>query len=327
VALANSGNNDILKGLAAHPGADMTARLLLALTALYADKRDHGVEEQQHYGELALRLIDRVDATTRATVADMLRDHGQVPAEIRARLGLPQAARVDDHGAVGEPGAQPPATTLDATTAVDPSPAASEPATLGEAFFAASPAERRRLLALLPADPDADLAGMPTTPEDAQHLYAGLDAAALQGRIGEFIREFERCLAVPRTLCERIVNDGSGEPMVIAAKAAHMPVAVLQRLLLLVNPAVGHSVQRVFDLTDLYHDVDRGAAIRLLALWRAEAKPKPARPQAPEHQPLRDHSVAGLRARFGVLGERIQRRGVSSRPDPGNAARRDLQSR
>jgi len=327
-ALENSGNNEIMTGLAANPGADMTARLLLALTALYTQKPAHDDDEQRHYVELALRLIDRVDAITQATVADMLRGHAAPPAEICDRLGLPQATRAVN--------CAPPEVPAMAEPAAPAAPAAAQAAvnlaTLGEAFFAApSVAERRQLLALVPSDPNAhaDMPGIPSAPEDAELFYAGLDAAALEGRIGELIREFERRLAMPRSLCERIVNDRSGEPMVIAAKAANIPIAVLQRLLLLVNPAVGHSVARVFDLTDLYHDLDRGTAIRLLALWRAEAKPDaaPARAESSERRPPRDHSVAGLRARFGALGERVSRQGVSSRPDPGSADRRDLRSR
>ena len=58
-----------------------------------------------------------------------------------------------------------------------------------------------------------------------------LDATALQGRIGEFIHEFERLLDLPRGLCERIINDQCGEPIVVAAVAMHMPIAVLQRIL------------------------------------------------------------------------------------------------
>jgi hypothetical protein len=326
VALANADNNEILKGIAAHPGADMTARLLLALTALYVDKSAHSDEEQQQYVELALRLIDRVDATTRTTVAGMLRGHAAAPAELCERLKLPKPILqpIDGRAATRLLAADP--IPLAPAVAVE-TPNVADLATLGEAFFAASAAERRNLLALVPADPSAELEGAPTTAEAAERFYAGLDAAALQGRIGEFFREFERCLAMPRSLCERIVNDRSGEPMVIVAKAANIPIAVLQRLLLLVNPAVSHSVQRVFDLTDLYHDLDRGAAIRLLALWRGEAKPDPVRAEDAERRPPRDRSATDLRARFGALGERVQRQGVSARADPGSAGRRDLRSR
>jgi len=160
--------------------------------------------------------------------------------------------------------------------------------------------------------------------------YERLDAAALQGRIGEFMREFERLLDLPRGLCERIVNDPSGEPIVVAAIAVHMPIAVLQRMLLLVNPAVGHSVERVFDLTNLAYDLDRNAAIRLLSSWRDRARrdqtaspPSAVSPAAAE----RDRPPAGLRARFGALSERVADRGVTSRSDRESSARHDLRSR
>ena len=104
-----------------------------------------------------------------------------------------------------------------------------------------------------------------------------LDAAVLQGRIGELIREFERTLDLPRSLCERIVNDPLGEPMVVAAAAARIPIAVVQRILLLINPAVSHSVERVFDLTNLYYELDRRAADRLMSLWREAARRDEAR--------------------------------------------------
>ncbi len=327
MALMNSDNNDILMGLAVHPGADMTARLLLALTALYAQKPVHSGEEQRQYVELALRLIDRVDPTTQATVGGMLRGHAAAPDEICERLGLPKS---NHEGGANRVPAAPPATPEPAAPASHRRPLPTRPR--WARHFLLRPRRRTAAAAatLLPADPDADMAGMPSTPEDAERFYGGLDAAALQGRIGEFIREFERRLAIPRSLCERIVNDHSGEPMVIAAKAANIPIAVLQRLLLLVNPAVSHSVQRVFDLTDLYHDVDRGTAIRLLALWRSAAKPDAAPASigpSVERRPPRDRSIGTLRARFGALGERVQRQGVNSPLDPGSAAPRDLRSR
>jgi hypothetical protein len=346
VVFENSAKSDILMGLADRPGGDVTARLLLALTALYAEKPEHSPEEQRQYVELALRLIDRVDQTTRATVADILRGHAAAPAEVLAAATLPindscdlapasDTASTTSAGPVAEP----------VQSVIAPvAPAVPDESQLGEAFFAAPAAERRRLLSLLPPDPGAmtTATGIPATPEAAEQFYAPLDTAALQGRIGEFIREFERRLALPKSLCERIVNDGSGEPMAVAARAVNMPIAVLQRVLLLVNPAVSHSVQRVYDLTDLYHGLDRGAAIRLLALWRAQAKPNDTTAALmAERAPvgLRDLSSAGLRARFGALAARVQDQvpgqdagqvqdqGVSQRSDPENVARRGLRSR
>jgi hypothetical protein len=325
---ANAINKKNLIGLADRPGNDIKARLLLALTALYVERATHTEEEKRQYAELAKRLIDVVDETTRAAVAGILRDHPTAPIEISARLW-------DD----APPAGAKPATVRDARIAAnravsDPEPAiprheALAPAEWGEAFFTATAAERRNLLALIARKCE----GQPPAPAQdmAQADYERLDAAALQGRIGQFIREFERLLELPRGLCERIVNDSSGEPMVVAAMAVHIPIAVLQRILLLVNPAVGRSVERVFDLTNLSYDLDRGAAIRLMSLWRdrarlgeATAPPAAASPSAAaEH----DRPPAGLRARFGALSERIGERGVISLSDRESAVRRDLRSR
>jgi len=327
VALANSRNSDILMGLADRPGADMTARLLLALTALYVERPTHTPQEQQQYAELALRLIGKVDDATRTAAAGILRRHPDAPAEILERLGnRPVPSRADGVRPMGEASS---ATPPDAPSAPMAAQHMLAPSELGEAFFASPAAERRRLLALIPADADDQDAAV--APEDGERIYGGLDAAAMQGRIGEFTRELERLLTMPKSLCERILNDRSGEPMVVAAKAAGMPIAVLQRILLLVNPAVSHSVQRVYDLTDLYHELDRGAARKLLALWRVEAKPNDpvadAKPGVADRKPPGPRDAPGLRSRFGALTERIQGQGINVRPDPGSVARRDLRSR
>jgi hypothetical protein len=337
VALANSTNGDILLGLADRPGSDMTARLLLALTALYVERPTHTPQEQQQYAELALRLIGKVDDATRTAAAGMLRRHPDAPAEILGRLDQPSAPSHTARQAVETPAspASEGAPEIAASTAVPPHapagptapPQVPAPSELGEAFFASPADERRRLLTLIP--PDAD--HVAPAPDDGERIYEGLDAAAMQGRIGEFTREFERLLAMPKSLCERILNDRSGEPMVVVAKAAGMPIAVLQRILLLVNPAVSHSVQRVYDLTDLYHGLDRGTAHRLLALWRADAKPNDPvaepKPDAIDRKAAGLRDAPGLRSRFGALTERLQGQGVTARPDPGSVARRDLRSR
>jgi hypothetical protein len=129
--------------------------------------------------------------------------------------------------------------------------------------------ERRRLLSLIAPRCGDDVQ---TTPENSERSYGKVDAAALQGRVGEFAREFERLIDIPSSLCERILNDPSGEPMVVAAKAAGMPIATLQRILLLVSASATYSVQRVYDLTELYHGLDGGAAHNLLARWRTQAR-------------------------------------------------------
>jgi hypothetical protein len=318
-------NKKNLLGLADRPGNDIRARLLLALTALYVERATHTEEEKLHYAELAQRLIDVVDETTRTAVAGILREHPTAPIEISQRLS--QNAL---HGA------NPAAAESARIPAIDPTPApeaaasahdALDPAEWGEAFFAATAAARHSLLALIARKcvRQSEASVQDIAPAD----YERLDAAVLQGRIGEFIRAFERLLDLPRGLCERIINDPAGEPIVVAAMAVHMPIAVLQRILLLVNPAVGHSVERVFDLTNLAYDLDRGAAIALLSSWRDRARRDEAAspPEAAGAGVERERPPAGLRARFGALSERIGDRSVTSRSDRESAVRHDLRSR
>ena len=317
-------NRKNLLGLADRPGNDIRARLLLALTALYVERATHTEEEKRQYAELAQRLIDVVDETTRTAVASILRGHPTASIEISGHLS--QNAPPDSRA---EESARIPAIDVAPAPEAAASPHdALDPSEWGEAFFAATPAARRSLLMLIAKKCEGQNAE--SMPDIARADYERLDAAALQGRIGEFIHEFERLLDLPRGLCERIINDQCGEPIVVAAVAMHMPIAVLQRILLLVNPAVGHSVERVFDLTNLAYDLERGVAVRLLSSWRDEARRDETAPPptaASTASPERDRPPAGLRARFGALSERIAGRSVTLRSDRESAARSDLRSR
>jgi len=82
------------------------------------------------------------------------------------------------------------------------------------------------------------------------------------------MRELEQMLGLTRTQARRIVNDDLGEPIVVAAKAMDLPTDVLQRMLLFMNPRVGQSVERVYELAALYGEITVDAARRLVAIWR-----------------------------------------------------------
>ena len=60
-----------------------------------------------------------------------------------------------------------------------------------------------------------------------------------------------------------------------------MTAAVLQRILLFLNPAIGQSVERVYDLARLYDDLAPGAAERMLAIWRQAGGRS-----RPQHEPV-----------------------------------------
>ena len=58
-----------LTALGARTGADMRPTLLRVLTDLYVHRLSHTPEEERHYTELALRLLEAVDVATRVAVA------------------------------------------------------------------------------------------------------------------------------------------------------------------------------------------------------------------------------------------------------------------
>lgn len=283
-------NLDGLIGLARH-GVDVKPTLLRVLTDLYVQKPAHSAAEERQYVELALRLIDAVDAPTRKAVSDRLAAYPAAPAALVRHLA--------DNGATVAAVQQdvPANPDADAGPASEKTAQASE---ITERFFAGDAAERRAFLLSL------GTAGAPP-PANAEEINRNLEASVLGGRPGDFIRQLEQSLAVPRALAERIVNDLSGEPLVIAAKALAMPIDMLQRILLFVNPAVGQSVRRVYDLSALYGEISAGAAALLVACWRQLSSPVPRRPAS--------HARAGHSATAAQTGSaRPERRDSGTSP-------------
>ena len=111
----------------------------------------------------------------------------------------------------------------------------------------------------------------------------------------------ERALGISQALAERIARDHSGEPIVVAAKALGMQAAVLQRILLFLNPAIGQSVERVYDLARLFDEL------------------MPASRRAHGGDLAKSRRAIAARARAGALGRRApQRRAFAV--DPGTAS-------
>src|SRR3954463_7905981 len=75
-----------LDSLARRDGVDIRPTLIRVLTDLYVQKPAHTSEEERHYTELVLRLIDSVDVTTRATVAKKLAVYSGAPPAVARRL-------------------------------------------------------------------------------------------------------------------------------------------------------------------------------------------------------------------------------------------------
>jgi uncharacterized protein (DUF2336 family) len=265
---------DSLVDLACRDGVDIRPTLLRVLTDLYVQKPAHSAEEEVQYTELALGLIDAVDAPTRGAVASRLAVYPAAPAAILRRLG-------------------------GVTPAAEPArPTAAKPETdLAELFFAASADERRLILTNL----DAVAGAAQRRPPVAGDVIPRLENAALQHNAGEFSRTLERALGISGALAERITRDPSGEPIVVAAKALGMKAAVLQRILLFLNPQVGQSVERVYDLARLYDELTPAAAERMLAIWQQTGGQR-----KPRHEPLHwDDVHRNARSQATHAGHRI----------------------
>jgi len=114
-----------------------------------------------------------------------------------------------------------------------------------------------------------------------------LETAALQRDGAQFSITLAHALGISRVLADRIARDSSGEPIVVAAKSLGMKAAVLQRVLLFLNPSVGQSVQRVYDLADLFDALPREAAEHMLTIWRSTGDVS-----VPAHEPVYQDNAA-----------------------------------
>jgi hypothetical protein len=247
--------------------ADIRPTLLRVLTDLYMQKPVHSHEEERHYTELALRLLESVDESTRQMLRVRLADYDGAPQAVLDRLGVSRradgpAARAEQHApAIRDPLDEP--TNVHDVPAETPIASASE---LMQTFFDAGPEERRLiLLALDYSEPEEVVSG---PMRDAIGISHRLESAVLRRNYEEATWQIERAFGISRVIARRIVSDPTGEPFIAAAKAIGVPTEVLQRILLFLNANIGRSVQRVYELTQLYEEISRPAAERLVALWR-----------------------------------------------------------
>jgi hypothetical protein len=289
-------------------GVDMRPTLIRVLTDLYVQKLTHTADEERHYTELALRLLDGVDVPTRATIAARLAKHLSPPLRVVQYLvnDLPEIAVPLRGHAVLKPTAQPAAPTPPAAIAptvehaapaeppLQDEPIEHAPVTdlrgtmdtttageLNDIFFTAAEDERRLILLNLhiaaPLSP-----GQVVVLRDPG-IGQRLEAAALGNHREELVRQLAEALRIPRDQARRIVRDDHGEPIAVAVKALGISRDVVYRLLMFVNPAVGHSVERVHALATLYDEMTVQAAEGMVAIWQALRSE--ARSEA-KHQPL-----------------------------------------
>ncbi len=305
-----------LDGLPA-PGSrervDMRPTLLRVLTDLYVQKLTHTPEEERHYTELALRLLDSVDAATRAVVAARLARHLSPPMRVIQRLAQDGPSGIEPlraHVLAQEPAEsgphpappQPPTADQVATdrggNGHDRMPShlidrdiAQE---LNEQFFAADATERRLILRNLDIVAPFPAGRIGLMRDGA--VGRRLEAAALSRNREEFARELSQALQIARAQACRIVDDNLGEPLITATKALGVPREVAYRILMFVNPVIGCSVARVHGLAALYDEIPAQAAEHMVAIWQALQKEK----RTAVHRPLLFDDEDRMRPRTGA---------------------------
>src|SRR6266849_4446502 len=79
-------NLESLVDLGRRDGVDIRPTLLRVLTDIYVQKSKHTPEEELQYTELALRLIEAVDTSTKITIAKTLANYREAPLPVLRRL-------------------------------------------------------------------------------------------------------------------------------------------------------------------------------------------------------------------------------------------------
>ncbi|MGI8525572.1 MAG: DUF2336 domain-containing protein [Pseudolabrys sp.] len=268
-------NLEGLLDLACRNGVDVRPTLLRVLTDLYVQKPSHSAEEEAQYVELAQRLIESADAPTRTAVAARLSSYPGAPGAVLKQLaqytGYTITPPLSPAAAAPQKKVQEKVQEKAQDNLTEDNLAEGN---LVELFLQSGSDERRMILLNLDAGTPA--ARRPR-PADAADFCRRLEAAALARDSGEFVRVLQRALTITPALAQRIVEDNSGEPVAVAAKALDMPSPMLARVLLFINPAIGHSVARVYELVNLYEEITPQAAQAMAEIWRgAAAKRRPA---------------------------------------------------
>jgi hypothetical protein len=239
---------------------DMRPTLLRVLTELYVQKPTHTAEEERHYTELALRLLDAADISTRAAVSQRLAHYRSPPRRVVERL----AGDIPNFNGQRQPCWPPGATMLNGELTRETPIAIYVATTLNELFFAANSDERRLILLNLDVIAPFSVGCGTVLREDG--LSGRLEAAALSRNREAFAQHLARALHISRGQARRVAEDDLGEPIVTAAKALNLRRGALYRILLFVK--VG-SVARVQALTELHHELSSQGAEHMVAIWQS----------------------------------------------------------
>jgi len=287
--------------IARRDGMEMRPVLLRVLTDLYVQEPVHGAAERARFAELACRLLDRAELTTRAAVAERLAGYSETPPQVAEKLSrdeivvaapiLARSSALNEAAlhmvlnfcgpahaaAISERHNLPPrvvkrlkemAIPRNELAHKDEAELETERGTtfaLARRYLAAKSHERLTIFSAVAA----------CAPVEQEELLRSLDRglvdklerAALRRRLGEFVAHLHEATGMARDVATRIVRDPSGEPLAVICRALDVPFTVASRILLFLNPSVGGSVQQVFGMASRYMDMTPANARRLAAAW------------------------------------------------------------
>ena len=295
-------------------GVEIRSTLLREIVDLYIQQPMHTASEAARFTELVCRLVDHADQPTRIGIAARLAPYSGTPSGVALRLARDEMAVAEpllrQSNALGaaelhsilDLKSVPHAIALAARADLPQSVAARitghAPNSSAQTHYA------QKSSAQADHTPDQSFAGRFLEAEQAERLQI-LEALARLGPLGsrewrtsipaavldrleqavlrreplEFVRLLEHSLNVPPPIAEHMISDSSGEPVVILLRALSAPIETVTRILLLLNPDIGQSVQRVFGLIALYETLDEQVAQYLAQEWRDQPR------RRAQHQP------------------------------------------
>ena len=289
--------------LARRDGVDMRPALLRAITDLYVQEPVHTPADRARFAELACRLLDGVDTPVRAAIAERLAAYPGTPAVVAARLARDEIvvadpvlrrspllgaaelhAILDSSGIahaiaiaarshlprsvverLSETGRAPRRAVKAPSIAAETDPALT--LTLARRYLVAGADERRLILAALPSCPPAE--HEERLRRIGRSFGAQLERAALRHRVQDFAMLLRETAGLPVEIAAAAVTDPSGEITVAICRALEIPFDAASRILLFLNPQIGASVQRVFDLAEWFDKISPSSARRLVGAWCA----------------------------------------------------------
>lgn len=257
---------DGLMNLATREGVDIRPTLLRVLTDLYVQSPTHSFEDKRKYTELATRLIEEVDDTTRSVVRAKLAVYPHTPTPILRQLGLEAAPLAKPESFETRTEAPPAADRAPASRAPSLSMQPSEAASIDQMFTGANASERIQILRNL--EESAIRPAIRIEKTRAERAIAALEAAAFAQDRAKFTSELALALGLAAQSAQAIVDDTGGEPLACAAKTLDMPSDIFQRVLMFLKPELGASVMTVFRLARLYDSLSERASLIMLAIWR-----------------------------------------------------------